>query len=203
MTFAELAADIQAPPNASNRWCRVVAVDGMSGSGKTGFARRLAHELTAPCISTDDMVPGWDGLDASIDLLVKWVLRPVSLGEPARWQRYNWVQGLPGEWVETPVGGTLVIDGCCAGVPRTAPYLSYLVWIDTPAPERRTRLQQREDWPDYAPFFNRWALQEAALQDGAATPERADLIVDNSAAIGVGGWGTSFAYRLRRAPAVS
>lgn len=193
MTFERLADDIRGLPRRSRRRCLVIAVDGMSGSGKTGFARRLAQELAAPIISTDDLVPGWEGLAASIDLLVAWVLRPVASGQPARWRRYDWALDRPGEWATTPVSDALVIEGCCVGAPAAAPYLSYLVWMDTPEPQRRTRLAERGDWPEYEPFFDQWTTQEEALQAAAGTPGRADLIVDNSGTRAPAGWGDDFA----------
>ncbi len=63
----------------------------------------------------------------------------------------------------------LVIEGCCVGVPPVAAYLSFLVWLDTPAHDRRRRLEAREDWVHYAPHFDGWSQQESALQDGAGT----------------------------------
>ena len=201
MTFEQLAAIIRSldagRDGPGSRRCRVVGVDGMSGAGKTGFARRLAEELAAPCLSTDDLVPGWDGLADSIRLLVEWVLRPLAMGQRARWRRYDWLAGRPGEWVDIAPADLLVVEGCCIGLPAAAPYLSYLVWIDTPAAERRPRLERRGDWDGYAPFADRWARQEAVLQAGAGTAERADLIVDNSGGAGDEGWKQRFVRRSR------
>src|ERR1700683_821452 len=95
MTFGQLAGGIRARCAERGR-SRIVGVDGMSGAGKTGFAQRLAAELGAPCLCTDDFVPGWDGLEESVRLLVNWVLRPLAEGRPARWQRYDWMAGCPG-----------------------------------------------------------------------------------------------------------
>jgi hypothetical protein len=81
------------------------------------------------------------------------------------------------------------------GIPPVAAYLSYLVWLDTPADDRRRRLQAREDWPLFAPHFDRWSEQESALQDGAGTPERADLVVDNGGPVSGEAWGDRFLRR--------
>jgi hypothetical protein len=197
MTFRQLAAAIRSRDAGREgiQGCRVVGVDGMSGAGKTGFARRLAAELAAPCLSTDDLVPGWDGLADSVGLLVGWVLRPLSAGQRARWQRYDWLAGRPGEWEDLAPSDFLVVEGCCVGLPAAAAYLSYLVWIDTPAAERRLRLERRGDWDGYAPFARRWARQETDIQSGASTAERADLVVDNSERTGGQGWAEPFACR--------
>jgi hypothetical protein len=193
MTFGRLAAVIAGLKNTASGPCLVVGIDGMSGAGKTEFARRLAGELSAPVLSTDDLVPGWDGLAESVGLLTDWVLRPLAAGQPARWQRYDWLAGQPGEWASLDPGDFLVVEGCCAGLFPAAAYLSYLIWIDVPEAERRRRLEQRADWPAYAPFAERWARQEAALQAGAATAARADLVVENGAGTPAGGLPDSFA----------
>jgi hypothetical protein len=72
--------------------------------------------------------------------------------------------------------------------------VSYLVWVDTPEPQRRARLEHRGNWIEYEPFFDKWTAQEEALQAHARTPGRADLIVDNSGAGAQAGWTDHFAY---------
>jgi len=182
MTFAQLAGLIAGLRNGRRERCLVIGVDGMSGSGKTEFARRLAAELAAPVLNSEDLVPGWDGLADSVGLLTDWVLRPLAAGQPARWRRYDWAAGRPGEWAGLDPGDFLVVEGCCTGLFPAAAYLSYLVWMDVPAAERKRRLERRADWAAYAPFAQRWARQETALQATAGTAGRADLVVDNSAA---------------------
>jgi len=200
MTFGQLASLIAGLKSAPAGRCVVVGIDGMSGSGKSEFAQRLAAELAAPVLSTDDLVPGWDGLAASVGLLTDWVLRPLAAGQPARWRKYDWLAGRPGEWVDLDPGDLLVVEGCCTGLFPAASYLDYLVWIAVPEAERRRRLERRADWAAYAPFADRWADQEAALQAQAGTAERADLVIDNSARTPAGGLPDSFAcFRRVRA----
>jgi hypothetical protein len=135
MTFGQLGGGIRARCAERGR-SRIVGVDGMSGAGETGFAQRLAAELGAPCLCTDDFVPGWDGLEESVRLLVNWVLRPLAEGRPARWQRYDWMTGCPGDWVGLPGTEFVVVEGCCVGLPAAAAYLSYLVWVETQPAQR-------------------------------------------------------------------
>jgi hypothetical protein len=149
MTFGQLAHVVRAlgdravdlarpdrPRVVPGRRTRVIGIDGMSGSGKSGFARRLAAELGASVLGVDDLVPGWDALAESVSLLTEWVLRPLA-----------------------------------------APALSDLIWVDTPAAERRRRLELRPDWGTCQPFFARWSRQENALQTDADTRGRAGLVV--------------------------
>jgi len=195
MTFEALAESIRARRRPGDDRCLVVGVDGLSGAGKTSFAGRLSAELSAPWVGADGLVPGWDGLEASLGALVDWILDPLARGEPGRWRRFDWVENRPAEWIDVPTCDVLVIEGCCVGVPPVAAYLSYLVWLDTPAGDRRRRLQAREDWVHFAPHFDRWSEQESALQDGAGTPDRADLVVDNSGPAGGERWGDRFVRR--------
>ncbi len=210
MTFKELAELIRAlddravdlsdpasPRPLPGRRCRVAGIDGMSGAGKSSFARRLADELAAPVLSVDDLVPGWDALAESVGLLADWVLRPLAAGRPARWRRYDWLAGSPGEWVDLAPGEFLLVEGSCVGLPPASACMSYLIWIDTPERLRRRRLELRPDWPVYEPFAQRWARQEAALQATANTPGRADLVVDNGDERADREWGDQFTARAR------
>ena len=197
MTFAQIAAAVRGCRAVPGR-SRVVGVDGMSGAGKTGFAGRLAAELDAPCLCTDDLVPGWDGLAESVGLLVDWVLRPLAEGRLARWQRYDWMAGRPGDWAELPAADFVVVEGCCVGMPSAAAYLSYLVWVETQPAERRLRVERRDNWYFYAPFADGWSRQESALQAGSRAAERADVVVDNTAPRPGTGWPDRFPVRPSR-----
>jgi hypothetical protein len=180
MTFARLAESIRRHRVERAHRCLTVGVDGMSGSGKSSFAQRLAAELGAPCIGTDQMVQGWTGLEASLGPLATGVLAPLVAGGVARWRRFDWTGYRPAEEVSLAATDVVVVEGCCVGVPPSGDHLSYLVWLDAPPGERRRRLEARDDWWAFAPYYDSWTAQESALQAGARTSERADLVVDNS-----------------------
>ena len=194
-------------PPGSGHHCRVVAIDGYSGSGKGFFAVRLAAALGTRPLNTDDLVPGWDGLAESIDLLVDGILRAAVRGEIGRWHRYYWERLALAEWVEVPPRPVLVVEGCGVGVRRVAPYLSYLVWVDAPARVRRHRLARRADWEMYQPYVTMWARQEDQIRAGEQIPERADLFVDNAPGAPAYDAQQQFAWRpypeLTRSPGAS
>ncbi len=62
----------------------MLAIDGRTGSGKSTLAGRLAERLDAPIVQLEQLYPGWDGLQAGIDLLVEAVLVPLSAGGSPR-----------------------------------------------------------------------------------------------------------------------
>jgi cytidylate kinase len=179
MSFKTLAATLAASPPPSHLATRVIAVDGYSGAGKSLFATRLATEMGAEYINTDDLVPGWTGLGDSVALLAEWVLEPITAGEAARWHRYDWELLRYTEWVDLAPCDTLVVDGCGAGHRSLAPNLSWLVWVTAPAELRARRLPLRSDWEMYEPHVATWAAQERLLRASDDVAARADLVVDS------------------------
>ncbi len=170
------------PPGAGRT--RVVALDGPSGAGKTTLAEalavraRLRPEVTGgvALMAMDEIHPGWDGLAASVPLLVAQVLEPLAHGRPAAYRRWDWDAGRPGDLVALPRADLLVVEGAGCGSRAARRYLSALVWVEAPAPVRRTRALAR-DGGAYAPHWERWAAQEEALFAAERTRERADLVL--------------------------
>lgn len=174
----EIAARVLTTVTAAWPARPVVGIDGRSGAGKTTFGQQLASALDWPLLSTDDLVPGWDGLAASVELLTRWVLRPLGAGQPARWRRYDWTAGRAGAWVDVAPARGLVVEGCGVGTDPAASLLSVVIWLEVPYVLRRQRLEERSDWLDYRPHAARWALQERAVHAGGATAARADIVAE-------------------------
>ena len=162
---------------------KILAIDGRSGAGKSGFADLLAPLLgPAPEVTVvrlDDIYPGWDGLAATPLLVTTWVLRPLSAGRPGRFRRWDWVRDRPGGWTPVPAAPIVLLEGAGAGAAPCRPYLTGLVWLDLPAGERKKRALAR-DGEGYRPHWDRWAAQEEALLTVDPVPEHADLRVEVS-----------------------
>lgn len=165
-----------APPRAGA--VRVIAIDGRAGSGKTTLAGQLAERVAAPIVQLEQLYPGWDGLQAGIDLLVEAVLVPLSAGEIAQVPRYDWLASRFGEpWpLEHPE--LLIVEGVGAGARKAASFASVLVWLELDADRRKERAMAR-DGAVFAPHWTRWAAQEDVLLAREQTPARADLVVES------------------------
>jgi uridine kinase len=163
----------------SSRRCgavRVVALDGPSGSGKTTLALGVGRALECPVVHMDRIYPGWDGLAASVPLLVEQVLDPLARGEPAAYRAWDWARS---EWADTesvPAAEVLVVEGCGSSVGPAGPYASVRVWVEAPREVRMARGLAR-DGETYRPHWERWAAQEDRLFAADDTRARADVLI--------------------------
>jgi uridine kinase len=158
-SLADAARLVSASPPSCGR-VRVVTVDGHAGSGKTTFAGHLSARLGgAPVVHLDDLATheelfGW------VERLESQVLRPLSLGVPARYPVYDWeARKFAGEQVVEPADVVLV-EGVGAGRGRVRPHAALTMWMDMPASVAHER-GQRRDGPALAEFWRGWTAAEA------------------------------------------
>lgn len=172
-------ADVLAALATSSPRCgtvRVVAIDGPSGSGKTTLALGVGRALDAPVVHMDRIYPGWDGLAASVPLLVEQVLEPLARGEPAEYRVWDWERD---GWRGTTTvqhADVVVVEGCGSSVGPAGVYASVRVWVDAPRDERRRRGLTR-DGEAYRPHWEQWAAQEARLYARDGTRLKADVVI--------------------------
>ena len=188
-----LAAALAAAP-APAAGPRVLAVDGRSGSGKTGLAAALAQALAAPVVHLDDLYPGWEGLAAAVELLRE-VLAGLRGGQPVRHPVWDWAAGAYRGEVALPTTGAVVVEGVGAGC--AAP-VEVLVWLEADAGTRRRRALAR-DGEVFAAHWEQWAAQEERLFAAHDVRARADVVLRPGgvdAAPGAGG-GTASARWAR------
>jgi hypothetical protein len=173
---AALARLVRAAPARAGT-CRIVAVDGPSGAGKTSLAGALAAELGAQVVPMDDLIPGWGGVAAGPPIALRDVVTPIARGNDGAFRRYDWVAGAYAEWCPVPHAGFLVLDGCGSGSRPLAPYLALLIWVDADRDLRLARGLAR-DGEAFRPHWSAWEGDSQALFAVEGTAGRADVVVD-------------------------
>ena len=141
----------------------VILIDGRSNSGKSTLAAQVQNLIfkdgeSAPrIIHMDDLYPGWDGLEAGADYLQRFVLNPLSRGETASWQEYDWAKGERDQWREFSGGTPLIIEGCGSLNQRSAASGDICIWLEVDEQVRKERWLQREGSDEH---WASWAAQE-------------------------------------------
>ncbi|HEU5470869.1 MAG TPA: uridine kinase [Actinophytocola sp.] len=138
---------------------RLVAIDGPSGSGKSGLADRVVGRLRGAGVGVElvrtDYFATWDEPVGWWPRLVEGVLEPLAAGRPGGYRRMEWLAGRPrpGEWVRVGVPEVLVVEGVSAGRRSVRERLSALVWCEHPDPvERLERAVARDGEACRAPL---------------------------------------------------
>lgn len=155
---------------------RVIAIDGPAGSGKTTLAQGVCAALHCAAVHMDHIVPGWDGLAEAVDLLTGQVLGPLSRGVEASYRVWDWERGRWGESRTVAPAAFLVVEGCGSSVGSAGGYAAVRVFVEAGHDERMRRGLAR-DGDTFAPHWERWARQEAALFGADRTREQADLVL--------------------------
>lgn len=141
----------------------IVLIDGRAASGKSSFAKALQEKLfqegdSLPrVIHMDDLYPGWEGLAAGAEYLVREILKPLSMGNTANWQNWSWVRSERKSWREFSGGTPLIIEGCGSITNQSISFADLSIWLETAEDIRRQRWQQREGNDER---FDFWAAQE-------------------------------------------
>jgi len=160
---------------------RLVSVDGPAGSGKSTLAATIAAlEPDATVIHMDDLYDGWAGL-GSVSRQLSTLVRPLALGRPGFYRRYDWHLGEFAETVDVEPPPLLVLEGVGSGTAELSTVITVLVWVTAPRALRRERGLAR-DGEAFAPQWDGWMRQEDAHFAGQRTAERADVLVDGTGA---------------------
>ncbi len=159
---------------------RLVAIDGRGGAGKSTFAKRLAEAAGgAPVIETDDFA-SWDNPLDWWPRLLDQVIEPLSRGEAACYQRYDWPTASLAEWITVDPAPIVIIEGVSSGRSEWSEHLSYVVWIETPGDLRLRRGLERDGDSALAEWES-WMADEDAHFARDPTRARADVEIDGTA----------------------
>lgn len=158
---------------------RLISIDGPAGSGKTTLAATIAElEPAAHVVHMDDLYDGWTGL-GSVSRQLSTLVRPLALGRPGFYRRYDWLKGEFAETVDVEPPPVLVLEGVGAGAAELATMITVLVWVSAPRALRRERGLSR-DGEAVAPQWDGWMRQEDQHFADQRTAERADVVVDGT-----------------------
>ena len=152
----------------------VVLIDGPSGAGKSTLADALVAQWpglqSAQLVRMDDIYPGWDGLEAAIDHLHRFVLEPRRTGRPAAWQRYDWSAHQRAEWHPLAEERPLIVEGCGTLAAAHEPLSDVRVWLAADDALRKQRALDR-DGEAFRMHWDQWQDEWAAYLT-QETPER-------------------------------
>jgi uridine kinase len=167
----------------------LLAIDGHSASGKSSLAGALqGARPDAIVVHTDDFYRPLDpDYRASLDAaggyaeyydwqrLEAQVLRPLSFGRPARYQKYDWDSNDLGEWDEIKPSGVVIVEGCYSARPELRSYYGAIVLVVTSPAERERRQCLRDDANNE--WLDRWDAAERLYMERSGLGIYADLVV--------------------------
>jgi uridine kinase len=153
---------------------RIVAVDGPGGAGKTSLADRLASELAAPVIHTDDFA-SWENPSDWWPGLIAKALQPLAAGKPACFRPSTW-GGAEREPIEIEPAEFVILEGVTASREAFRPYLAYSIWIETPRELRLQRGLERDGEPAL-PHWRAWMEAEDRYVQRERPAEHADCVL--------------------------
>ncbi|EST24458.1 hypothetical protein N566_24980 [Streptomycetaceae bacterium MP113-05] len=138
---------------------RLVAVDGHAGSGKSTLADRLARALGgAPVVHLDE-VASHAALFDWVDRLTDQVTGPLSRGETAQVEVYDWERRAYRGRAPVVPAEVVLLEGVGAGRRALRPLLAGLLWVDM-SPRDAWERGRRRDGEALAGFWDRWTEAE-------------------------------------------
>ncbi|MER2137458.1 MAG: chorismate-binding protein, partial [Arthrobacter sp.] len=153
--------------------------------GKTSLALELAAALrvhrSVALFHLEDVYPGWDGLQEGMEYYRREVLAPLSAGRTAHWRAWDWTAGHYGPARQSEPAEIVIFEGVGAGHLAARSLLDAVVWVQAPEPLRKERALNR-DGEVYAPYWDRWAAQEAAWAAADPVANEADVILSSGPA---------------------
>ncbi|WP_019201768.1 uridine kinase [Tsukamurella sp. 1534] len=155
-----------------------VAVDGLSGAGKSTYAQGLVEELRAAgartaLVRTDDYAT-WDDPVAWWPRMVEEILLPFSRGWDAHYRPMVWRDGTPrpGPEVRLPWAPLVVIEGVSSARRSFARRLGLALWLEGGTAAERLERSVARDGEAEREHLRRWQEFESGWFAVDGTRER-------------------------------
>ncbi len=169
---------------------KVIAIDGLAGSGKTSLAAALKNQLQrqevgmrVEIIAMDDLYNGWDdALTPTLTrTLLNQVLIPISIKQLAiEYRTYDWFTSQQGNVKVLPPADIVILEGVGAGQIQVRKFLSHLIWIDI-APEVGLARVLRRDGDYIESQMRQWQSREYEFFAREKTRDSATIRLDGNA----------------------
>ena len=166
----------------------IVALDGMSCSGKSTWARELAEKFSGSVVHMDDFFLPRDrfteemqalpGGNMDRDRFRAEVLLPLAAGKDFAYSPFSCQEQalLPDK---VPVTGRLiVVEGAYALLPAWGKYWDLALFLQVSVEEQQGRLLLRNGARGMVPFLTRWIPREESYFAACDVRARCDAIVD-------------------------
>lgn len=190
-TISSLIAEIH--EISKERSLYILAIDGRGGSGKSTLAASIQAECPGSAVvhMDDFYLPSSDrvqlppsqkaiGADYDWERVCNQILKPLTEGKEARYQRYDWETDTMAEWHEVPAGGLVIIEGTYSIRKELAGYHDFTIWVECPRDQRLKRGLERDGEDARQMWEDNWMVHED-LYVGAQRPqEGANLVVDGT-----------------------
>ncbi len=185
--MSELPAIIQAETEGLSRVC--IAIDGMSGAGKSHFARELAEKLgDAAIISTDlfylpiaertserTAQPGWN---IDYERFTREVARPVLRGEELAYGVFDCHTQSIVRRESVRAARYLIVEGCYAMHPEIPDFYDFRITVRADEKTRLDRIRARDGENMLHRFLTEWLPLEEAYLTAYMVEELSDAVVD-------------------------
>lgn len=161
-----------------------IAIDGHGGSGKSTIANYLSEKLNIEVIHNDDFA-SWDNPKDWWKVIIKKIFRPIKNGDNLlNYTRSKWWENHnPKPVINQPVTPVMILEGVGSLRREFEPYISYGIFVDTPAElflsrgfERDRGLDGKSDL-EIKSMRDGWNKDEQDFFSKYNPRRRADLIV--------------------------
>jgi uridine kinase len=108
------------------------------------------------------------------------VLAPLTAGQPARYQRYDWPSDALAEWHDIPKG-IVIVEGVYATRVELEQFYDLTVWVECPRPIRLARGIKRDGEAARRKWEEEWMPAEDRYVREQSPHTRADMVYAEAA----------------------